>query len=253
MKNTKRFHGFDTARLCCLAFLFLIVVGRAEALSYTYEYTGSLPILGRHWEEFVYRYTPGAGWSRQNVAGNKNTNPGALLVRADDGSTGQVVALDLLFDVYFSSQYQLGGWGFNISGETDALANFAGFGGATVDTHLDIDGEGFTEPWVKMDLSRDFMDNGSRPLDVVMPYVVGEVGFQSAPGFVISLDHADFNPFDLKVFDPTKSAVFGVGTEVVVTLRSAQVVPDSGFTLLLVGAPVGVILLLIRKRTRRWV
>ena len=166
----RRCRGVSAVRQCCLAFLFLTVAGSVRAVSYSYDYAGMPLSSGRHWEEYVYRYTPGSGWSRTAVAGNKNGNPGNLAVHADDGSTGQVVALDLLFEVYFSSQYKTLGWGIDIGGETEALANFGGLGGAVISSKLDIHGEGFAQPWTVTNLERDFLDNGSRVASIVVPY-----------------------------------------------------------------------------------
>jgi hypothetical protein len=214
---------------------------RAAATSYTYEVGGIYPISDVHWEQYVFRFDPGSGWTGALMRGNEAGMSGFLTVLADDGSSGQRVNLNLVFEVSFYSSYVLGGWGFNISDETQALANFAGMDSGTVSSEFGFTSGDLGTPWGPQPVARDFLDNGAVEMNVRVPFPVGYEGGEDgwSRSFEISTGHVEFDPSGLHVFDESLPAVFAVDVEVYVRLAGAAVVSESEETAALLIVALG--------------
>lgn len=82
-----------------LAAIACLVLGSsASGTTYSFDTLAGFPDEDTHWDEYLYLYTPGSGWTGENIIGNSGVATGvAFSVAASDGSTGQSVNVRAYF------------------------------------------------------------------------------------------------------------------------------------------------------------
>lgn len=231
----------------------IALCGNASGVTYTSDFGGLPPSYGRHWDEFIFRYTPGVGWFRDFTMGrgNADARSGYLNIISDNGSEGETIDVDLRFAIKVNSSYTSVGYGFDITSEVEALSNFGGMDDGELSGTFSVSSEGLIKEWVPQPVERSLLDNGEAEFGIVVPFSTGLLPLSySDRAFNISTSHLDFEPFGLKVVDSSLPAVFALRAEVIVSVREAKIVPDSGSIILMLTSACGIIFLFRRFRVK---
>jgi hypothetical protein len=198
----------------------MVLGSSAFGTTYSFDTLVGLPDEDTHWDEFLFLYTPGSGWSGENLTGNNGyANGVAFSVAASDGSTGQNVNVRAHFHQSFEAFF------FTLSPdaypeflEPEYFDNFGGLDSITVT-------EGNTV-------------TGSEPLyDYFTWSVIWSVTVGEFVEYLPWANHPSVEVDGMTAIDPSKPAAFTLYVRTKLGLDRLEIVktPDTGSVLILLG------------------
>jgi hypothetical protein len=216
-----------SAVIACLVF-----GSSASGTTYSFDTLVGLPDEDTHWDEYLYLYTPGSGWTGENLTGNNGVSNGvAFSVAASDGSTGQSVDVRAYFHQSFEATF------FTLSPDAYPAfldpAYFDNFGGLSSVTVTDVR-----------------VASGSEPLyDYFTWSVIWSITVGEFVEYLPWAGHPSVEVDGMTVIDPSKPAAFTLYVRTRLGIDRLEIVktPDAGSAFAMLGTAC-ITLAFIRRR-----